>query len=166
MQELRAAARDGSLEGKIVIEFCDAAGEDGVIRKYGAFRVGDRVLARQIHFSRRWVVRFPDIREPATAREELDYVRSNPHREELAEIFDLARIDYGRVDYSVVDGRIQVWEINTNPMILIPKDRRDPLRAAAHEAFGQAFNAALRELAARRPTSIGRSPTAGPLPPR
>ena len=149
-----------------MIEFCDAADEDAVIRKYGAFRVGDRILARQIHFSRRWVVRFPDIREPATAREELDYVRSNPHREELAEIFALARIDYGRVDYSVVDGRIQVWEINTNPMILIPRDRRDPLRAAAHDAFGQAFNAALRELAARRPTTTGRPPSAGPPPPR
>jgi hypothetical protein len=159
------ASRRGGLAGKVVIEFFDAAGEDGVIRKYGAFRVGGRILARQIHFSRRWVVRFPDIREPATAAEELAYVESNPHRRELAEIFSLARIDYGRCDYSVVGGRIQVWEINTNPMILIPKDREDPLRAAAHDAFGRAFNAALEELAAsRRPTS-GHRPTAG-SPPR
>ncbi len=96
-----------------------------------------------------------DIQAPETAREELDYVRSNPHAEELREIFELARIDYGRIDYSVVDGCIQVWEINTNPMILIPKDRDDPLRAAAHDAFGQAFNAALEELGRSLETGRG-----------
>ncbi len=133
-------------EGKVVVEFCDAADAGGVVRKYGAFKVKGRIIARQIHFSREWVVREPDIRTPQSTREELDYVETNPHAEQLAEIFDLARIDYGRVDYSVVDGRIQVWEINTNPMILIPRDRDDPLRFAAHDRFGQAFNDALESL--------------------
>lgn len=142
----RLEKRDGTLEGKMVIEFCDTADGDGVIRKYGAFRVGDRILARQIHFSRRWVVRFPDIQKPETAAEELAYVKSNPHRDQLDEIFDLARIDYGRVDYGLANGRVQAWEINTNPMILIPRDRQDPLRSAAHDVFGQAFNAAIDAL--------------------
>jgi hypothetical protein len=136
----------GPADDRVVIEFLDAADEHGVVRKYGAFRVGERILARQIHFSRQWVVRFPDIRTPETAAEELDYVRGNPHAGELFDVFELARIDYGRVDYSVVGGRVQVWEINTNPMILIPRDRLDPLRAPAHDAFGQAFNAALEAL--------------------
>ncbi len=138
----------GRLDGKVVVEFCDAADASGVVRKYGAFQVGGRILARQIHFSREWIVREPDIREPETAREELEYVEGNPHAEALREIFALARIDYGRIDYSVVDGRIQVWEINTNPMILIPRDRSDPLRFAAHDRFGQAFNQALEALMA------------------
>ena len=136
----------GRLDGKVVVEFCDTADAAGVVRKYGAFKVLDRIIARQIHFSREWIVREPDIRTPETAREELEYVETNPHAEELREIFDLARIDYGRIDYSVVDGRIQVWEINTNPMILIPRDRDDPLRFAAHNRFGRAFNAALESL--------------------
>ena len=49
----------------------------------------------------------------------------------------------------MANGRVQVWEINTNPMILIPKDRQDPLRAAAHDAFGRAFNAAIEALGSR-----------------
>ncbi len=138
----------GKLGGKVVVEFCDAADASGVVRKYGAFWVKDRILARQIHFSRQWIVREPDIRTPETAREELEYVEANPHAEALGEIFSLARIDYGRIDYSVVDGRIQVWEINTNPMILIPRDREDPLRFAAHDRFGQALNEALGALMA------------------
>ena len=120
-----------------------------MVRKYGAFKVLDRILARQIHFSRRWILREPDIRTPETTREELEYVETNPHAEQLREIFALARIDYGRIDYSMVGGRIQVWEINTNPMILIPRDREDPLRFTAHDRFGRAFNDALESLMAR-----------------
>ena len=110
--------------------------------------MGERILARQIHFSRRWVVRVPDLRQPATACEELEYVESNPHADSVREIFELARIDYGRIDYGLAGGEIQTWEINTNPMILIPKDREDPLRFAAHDRFGHAFNVALAELMA------------------
>lgn len=151
---LRAAIEDLERRGvarheAIVVEYCDTADEDGVIRKYGAFRVGDRILARQIHFSRHWVVRVPDIVTPATAAEEAVLVAENPHAEALREVFDLARIDYGRIDYAVRDGRIQVWEINTNPMILIPSDADDPLRGAAHDRFGRNLGDALRALAGR-----------------
>ncbi len=42
------------------------------------------------------------------------YFKINPHEPELREIFRLAKIQYGRVDYSILNGTIQVWEINTN----------------------------------------------------
>ncbi len=145
-QELRRVlAEQASLENKIVVELCDTADASGVVRKYGAFKVGERILARQVHFSRHWMVRFPDLKDPAMAREELAYVEENPHAEQLNEIFRLARTDYGRIDYSLSGGRIQVWEINTNPMILIPADREDPLRRQAHDTFGRAFTAVLEE---------------------
>ncbi len=136
------------LADKVVVEHCDTSDAEGTIRKYGAFRIRERIIARQIHFSRHWVVRVPDLQQPWTGHEELEYVEANPHQKEIMEIFECARIDYGRVDYSVADGKIQVWEINTNPMILIPKDRQDPLRFAAHDRFGQAFTAALEALLA------------------
>ena len=45
----------------------------------------------------------------------LDYVRTNPHADELRKLFGAANIEYGRIDYTIADGRIQVFEINTNP---------------------------------------------------
>ena len=33
-------------------------------------------------------------------------------------MFQIAGIDYGRIDYSMLDGEPQVWEINTNPTVL------------------------------------------------
>jgi hypothetical protein len=47
--------------------------------------------------------------------EEERFVTSNPHAELLREIFRIAHIDFGRVDYGIVNGRIEVFEINTNP---------------------------------------------------
>ncbi len=159
--ELRRLQGDGVAQGDIaMIEFCDVADERGIIRKYGAFRVGDQLIARQIHFSRKWLIRVPDIKTEETAAEERAYVEQNPHADVLLDIFETAKIDYGRVDYGVTrDGRIQVWEINTNPMILIGADRTDPLRGAAHEIFGRRLQRALERLAER--AKAGTQPRGG-----
>lgn len=103
---------------RIVTEFCNVPDEEGYFRKYSAFRVGDAVFARHILFDRSWVVKVDqDSSTPRMLAEEHDYLRANPHATELRRIFDLARIDYGRIDYGVVEGRIQVYEINTSPVM-------------------------------------------------
>ena len=53
------------------------------------------------------VVKSPKRVGEARIAEELRYLRENPHEAELREIFSLARVEYGRIDYGVVDGRIQ-----------------------------------------------------------
>ncbi len=131
--------RHGTLEGFLMLEYCDVTGKDGVARKYGAFRVGDALIARHIHFSRDWAIRVPDIKTEHSAREELEYVRTNPLAEELMAVFRLAGVEYGRVDFGLLDGVPQIWEINTNPMILVPDDARDPLRFEAHDYFARDF---------------------------
>ena len=54
---------------------------------------------------------------PRMAREEHDYVLSNPHEADCASSSRLRSVDYGRIDYAMKDGRIQTWEINLNPTI-------------------------------------------------
>jgi hypothetical protein len=47
-------------------------------------------------------------------------VATRPHDAGVRRIFEKANIEYGRIDYGVCrDGRIVVWEINTNPMVLM-----------------------------------------------
>jgi hypothetical protein len=55
---------------------------------------------------------------------EYEYLRDNPHEDLLREVFRLAEIDYGRVDYTVVGGRVQIFEINTNPNVYSGSERR------------------------------------------
>jgi len=49
--------------------------------------------------------------------EERRYLDGNPHADWIRDVFRLARIDYGRIDYGFVDGRPQAYEINTNSTI-------------------------------------------------
>ena len=137
---LRAALDDlpgpgGTLDDKVVVEFSDTADAAGVYRKYSAFRVGDRIIPRHVFVSRDWHVQSWDVLDDAIVREELAFVARNPHGEELRRIFELARIEWGRIDYGITrDGRLRVWEINTNPTIVWPA-KRSRRREAVHAAF-------------------------------
>ncbi len=109
------------MKNMLVVEYCDTSDEAGLYRKYSSYVVGDRIIPRHVFFSTRWVQKYPDMLSAAQAGEQMAYLQSNPHREQLQEIFRTARIDYGRIDYGLLDGQIQVWEINTNPTIIHPR---------------------------------------------
>jgi hypothetical protein len=104
----------------LVVEFCDTRGEDGLYRKYAAFIVGGTILPRHLLFSRRWMLKRPDLAAPELEAEAEAYLTGNPHEEPLRRIFALAGIEYGRIDYGLRKGRLQVWEINTHPTVTSP----------------------------------------------
>jgi len=101
----------------LVVEFCDTSDSSGLFRKYSAFRVGEEILPRHLLFSLNWNLKRPDLVDPPLAKEQERYLLENPHRSWLREVFDLAGIEYGRIDYSILGNDPQVWEINTNPMV-------------------------------------------------
>jgi hypothetical protein len=102
----------------LVVEFCDTKDEHGIYRKYSAYKIRDRVVPRYVECSRDWMVKWDwRIFDRVRADEEIRYLETNPHDAWIREIFEVAGIDYGRVDYGVLDGIPQVWEINTNPTI-------------------------------------------------
>jgi hypothetical protein len=142
-------------EELLAVEFLDTS-VDGVFRKYSAFVVDGQVLARHAQASRTWMIKSGgrDLDE-RYAREERQYLLDNPHREQLAPIFALAGVDYGRIDYALLDGRIQVWEINSAPTIghvprrggqLGARARNRAVVADGRAAFWAAFGAALQAL--------------------
>jgi hypothetical protein len=106
--------QQGSRKNLITVEFCDTAGPDGFYRKYGAFVVGGRIVPRHVFVSRNWSVRNVDLVDPPHLAAELEYLNTNPHEEALLKCAQLAGIAYGRIDYSLLEGRPQLWEINTN----------------------------------------------------
>jgi hypothetical protein len=155
-RELRAAVGRAVLQGHAVrdllaVEFCSTVDPDGLYRKYAAFKVGDRIMGRSLHHAGRWMVKFAEsefTRE--LVLEEQAYVRDNPHAEQLRELFALAAIDYGQIDYAIRDGRIKTWEINLHPTIgrgagpgggVGPPPLR-PLRAETREYFFDRFREA------------------------
>jgi hypothetical protein len=113
-----ALVHGGSLNDLMVVEFHSTADAQGIFRKYAAYNLGGRIHGRSLNAGRQWMLKLETsdfTRE--LVMEDQRYVMDNPHLEQLAEIFAFADIDYGQIDYSVKDGRIQTWEINVNPTI-------------------------------------------------
>jgi hypothetical protein len=155
---------EGRLEGKIVTEFNGLADERGLYRKYAAFMIGGRVIPNHLLFGRNWIVKgYEKVVDEGTVAEELRFVRSNPHEEILREIFAIARIDYGRADYGLIGGRIQVYEINTNPTIMGPGLPKHPARLPRKEIFARNLIAALRWLDLATPREGATVPVNPPL---
>jgi WD40 repeat protein len=134
-----------SREEIIITEFCDTKDSDGIYRKYGAFYLGGKILRRHIFFQDTWMIKYPLLMEEKLLKEEIEYVQSNAHEEEIRKVFDLAHIDHGRIDYAFLDGKIQVWEINTNPYLAGFVGKNEP-RNHIHNNFYPEYIKALKEI--------------------
>jgi hypothetical protein len=141
------------LRDLMIVEFCDTSRRDGLFRKFAAFKVGNTIIPCHLFVSRHWCVK--SIRNEPTEgrlREANKFIEENPHIEWLRRVFSAGGIDYGRVDYGMLDGVPQVWEINLNPTIGRPTgwrrsselaenmtSLRDSQREAFHERLRAAF---------------------------
>jgi len=143
---LRLEGEDTPRENILIVEFCDTADTHGTYRKYGAFVVGGQVFPKNVQFSKHWVVKETDSSIEEMLAEEGDYVQRNPHVDKLKEIFSLARIEFGRIDYGMLNGAIQVWEINTNPTITTGEPKRSGSRKPIYDAVERRMALALAEL--------------------
>jgi hypothetical protein len=142
LAQLTAAGR--TRKGRIAVEYVDTRAPDGLFRKFSALRVANRVVPIHIHATDGWVVKSrSNTVDEALAAQEYEYVRDNPHRDELMRIFEIARIDFGRIDYALLDGRLVTFEINTNPTLPRARkiDQRQQRRALVVQSLVDAFRA-------------------------
>lgn len=152
-------------EDLLVVEYCETADTQGLYRKYSSYIVGDQIVPRCVEFGTKWMVKH-DFRlfDDARIHEEYEYVVGNPHESWLREVFALARVTYGRIDYSMLDGAPQVFEINLNPTVArgwpMAQETEErlhfrALRSATNEKFYSAFDAAWAALDAQ---TVGADP--------
>jgi hypothetical protein len=140
------------LEDLLVIEFCETRDVEGLYRKYTAYVVGSEVIARTMGRGRDWMLKAGGVElSEEMLLEERAYVMGNPYEDQLRPIFELAGIEYGRIDFAVKDGTVETWEINTNPSVgpsphtMLSGDfgqMRQPIR----DHFSKRFHAALKAL--------------------
>ncbi len=134
-------ARGRPLRGLVVIEYCAQEARPGIWRRFGTFRIGDAVQLDHVVTEASWNVKWGTQGLSTEQENASDYraVLDNLFSEPLREAFDVAAIDYGRADFGIVDGRPQVYEINTNPHLAALADDTSPIRTRslrlAHERF-------------------------------
>ena len=140
---LRRARLWGHAEDDLlVVEYCHIQDEDGYFRKYSAFRIGDAIIPCYLEHGDDWDVKRtrsrPKAGAPDLADEELRFVQQNPHEVALKRVFEIARIEYGRIDYAIRNNRLQVWEINSAPSFGQSAKRRSQARENERKARFQA----------------------------
>jgi hypothetical protein len=140
-----ALSPQGRGQALIAVEYIDVS-VGGIFHKYSAFRVGDTIIPRHLFFGKKWCLKKPELQERDMLDRELVYLAENPHESRLRAVFDIARIEYGRIDYSMVGERMEVWEINTNPVSIRQDQLDDPIRGASHREFAERFAVALEAL--------------------
>ena len=159
IDKLNRAGR--SREDKLIVEFCDTSDAEGMFRKYSAFVVGTQIIPAHIFFSPHWLAKqvSADKHSPAMLAEEQCYMNENPHADALLAYAQRARIEFGRIDYSVLDGSLQIWEIDTNPQLPVPLDRYAvvPQQVPQLHVSMQKLTAALVEWNGRNRLRVNRS---------
>lgn len=130
----------------LIVEFCSTRADDGVFHVYSAFCVAGEVVPRQVLASQHWVLREPDLVNAQVLEKEKGYLAINPHAEWIAELFKVANIEYGRMDYSVLKNRPQIWEINTNPPLLRPAQEYSSAQLPNQQQFARQFLNALQRV--------------------
>jgi hypothetical protein len=147
---LRAGSRP--TQPLLVVEWLNYGDADGVFRKYSLFRWGDILVRKHVLFSSDWMLRNPEegmrFKTPEFLAEEQAFLfgggPGDAHDEEVRKIFDRLAVDFGRIDYTIANGRIQVFEINTNPLALRPAQLEPGPRRPVHAEFAARSEAAWR----------------------
>ena len=108
-----------SIHELLIMEFCDVKNNDGVRNKYALVRLCSKIIPRYFELSKKWMLK-TDLKLTDKPVSEIlqnywQFMHENPHKEWGRAVFELAGIDYGRIDYALKDGEKQVWEINVNP---------------------------------------------------
>lgn len=123
------------LHEMLIVEFCDTRGLDGLYRKYSCFCMNGTILPRHMIASTKWALRIPDLVTPELIEEERVFLETNPHEQLVRRVFEIAKMSYGRIDYSVVGDRVEFWEINSNPYVMYPPEKYVPLQLPNQQWF-------------------------------
>ncbi len=141
----RAVARGAPLTGLLIVEYAAEPLRPGLYLKLASFRMGPASFAHLSVLDDQWVAKSGKfgLATPALFEEEQQVVRNNPHGAQLTRAFDIAGIDYGRVDFGLVQGKVQIYEINTNPEMGFAMEHPSPIRQETLRIFARNYLGAL-----------------------
>jgi hypothetical protein len=133
----------------LIIEYAAEPVRPGLYRKLSVFRVGDRVLGYTCVHDGNWLVKYgtSGIAPADLYDEEYSLIAENPFGAAAKTAFDLAGIEYGRVDFGLVGGKPQFYEINSNPYVsLEAKAPNNERRSASLKLFRSNYIEAVKAI--------------------
>ena len=148
-QAIAAAIATGTPpDNLLVVEYVGEPVCPGLYRKLAAFRIGNVIVPHISVHESKWLVKYGElgIAGEDLYRQELELLQTNPYADHLRKVFDLAGIEYGRADFGFYQGRLQVYEINTNPALGAPGKHPSPVRMESLKLMWNQYLEALKAL--------------------
>jgi Flp pilus assembly protein TadD len=131
----------------VIVEYAAEPIRPGLYRKSSIHRVGERLITAINWHARDWRVKGDEyVADEALYDEELSMVRENRYASQAWEAFKFANIEYGRMDFGVVKGRLCIYEINTNPTHFSPGQHSVPQRMESSRLRWSRFLEALHAI--------------------
>lgn len=95
---------------------------DGVFRKLSIYRIGNAMVPAPSAHDPHWAAKIGKMGAASQELydEEYEIIATTRFGPALLPVFQLAAVDYGRADFSLVGGKPEIYEINTNPMVKGP----------------------------------------------
>ena len=143
------------LDDLVVIEFAAEPVAPGVWRRYTGYLIDGDVLTDIPVSEAHWLVKDgADLVGEETYLDDISAINTSRHAAVLKEAFEIGRIDFGRLDFGIVGGRVQVYEINTNPNFRGPDlEHPSAVRRAARLLAWQRQTEWMARLEARFPVT-------------
>lgn len=143
-----AIDRGTPAENILVVEYAAEPFRPGLFRKFAAFRIGDAIVPHISVHDTQWLVKYgkQGIAGEELYREEFEMLQRNEFSDHLRQVFDLAHIEYGRADFGLLQGRVQVYEINTNPTLVAPIQHPSPIRQESLKLVWKLYLDSLRAI--------------------
>jgi hypothetical protein len=156
-EAIERAVDQGAPRGALlIIEYAAEPVRPGLFRRLSVFKVDETLLGHTCAHDDKWLVKYgqPGIAPPELYDEEYSFVANNPFGAAVEPAFRLAGIDYGRMDFGLVGGRLHIYEINTNPHVeLKPEPSPAPMRNRSNALFAVNYLKAMAEIdTERRPS--------------
>lgn len=148
-QSLKKLSEEGVDDSSLmIVEFCAKPVQENVYQKLSAYRVSDKVFQGESVHEDNWCVKYGKmgISGDDLYQKELDMFLNKSYLDDISAIFNTANIEYGRMDYGLVDGEVVVFEINTNPMMSKPHEHPSKIRVNTHELIWETYLSQLKAL--------------------
>lgn len=142
------AAQGRARDSVLAVGHVDTADPDGRRAEYSVFRIGGRYVPAHIAVS--GLVAGGGTGESSETDSELAFFADNPHIDFVRDVFRLARIEFGRLDYGFCGGRPQAFGVDTNPELLMATGE-SPAQRTLGELRRRAIVEAMLAMAKPRP---------------
>lgn len=121
--------------GLLLVEYRAQPVAEGLFRRLGMYRVGETMVPALCAHQRTWIAKRGEVGVAGEKlyNEEYEIVATNRFESEVWPAFQAGEIEYGRADFGLVEGQVEIYEINTNPMIKPHDSHPFPIRLETRE---------------------------------